>query len=318
MMKVINFLVVYGAKLMNDGSDLSTDQVAAMVELARHGSLRRAAEALHISEQGVRNRLIALERRLGAELYYKRRGVRRSTPLTPQGKQFLPHAMAFLERARELCELFAGADATREVHVAASQYLILYGLVRIIHQFHTTAPQIRIRLSTRTEQEVERALLEDPDVALGIAAPHEPSHELDYLHLFSMNWSLVTPPRHPLMKKRRITLDDLVEEPLIFFERRSTGRQHVIDAFHKRGLSPRVELETTTTEIIIRMVEAGLGISIVPLMPSGIVTRGRKVESRSLGDQIRPIDSGILTRRGEKLSAAAQQFVDYVRENWPG
>ncbi len=90
------------------------------------------------------------------------------------------------------------------------------------------------------------------------------------------------------------------------------------DAFQRLGLSPRVEWETTTTEIIVRMVEAGLGVSIVPLMPSGIVTRGRRVETRSLGNQIRPIDSGILTRRGEKLSPAAQEFVDYVKANWPG
>ncbi len=302
---------------MSEPLSISTDQVAAIVEVARQGSLRRAGEVLHISEQGVRNRLIALEQRLGVELYHKRRGVRRSTPLTPQGKQFLPHAMAFLERARELGELFSGADATREVHVAASQYLILYGLVRVIRQFHVAAPQIRIRLSTRSEQEVEAALLADPDVALGIAAPHEPSHELDYQHLFSMNWSLITPPRHPLLKKSRISLRNLADQPLIFFERRSTGRQHVADAFHQQGLSPRVELETTTTEIIVRMVEAGLGISIVPLMPSGIVTRGRRVVSRPLGHQIRPIDSGILTRRGEKLPAAAQQFVDYVRAHWP-
>ncbi len=303
---------------MIDSPSLSTDQVAALVEVARQGSLRRAGEVLHISEQGVRNRLIALERRLGVELYHKRRGIRRSAPLTPQGKRFLPHAMAFLERARELGELFHAGDAAREVCVAASQYLILYGLVRIIRQFHLAAPHIRIRLATRTEQEVESELWADPDLALGIAAPHEPSPELDYQHLFSMTWSVITPPRHPLMKKSRLTLAELADEPLIFYERRSTGRQHVADAFQRLGLSPRVEWETTTTEIIVRMVEAGLGVSIVPLMPSGIVTRGRRVETRSLGNQIRPIDSGILTRRGEKLSPAAQEFVDYVKANWPG
>src|SRR6266851_5335416 len=75
---------------------LSTDQVAAFVELARHGSLRAAARVLHITEQGVRNRLLALEQRLRVELYRKSRGPRRSHPLTEQGRRFLPHAVAFL------------------------------------------------------------------------------------------------------------------------------------------------------------------------------------------------------------------------------
>ncbi|HZZ27611.1 MAG TPA: LysR substrate-binding domain-containing protein [Pirellulales bacterium] len=295
---------------------ISTDQVAALVEVARQGNLRRAADVLHISEQGVRNRLVALERRLGVQLYHKRRGMRRSTPLTVQGRQFLPHATAFLERARELADRFR-SQPVREVHVAASQYLILYGLVAIIRRFHAAAPQIQIRLRTRTEREIEAELLSDPDVALGIAAPHEPAHELDYHHLFSMNWSLITPPRHPLLKKKRIRLRDLANQPLIFFERNSTGRQHVIDAFHLHGLSPRVEMEATTTEIIVRMVEAGLGLSIVPLLSNGIVTRGRAVATKSLGNLIRPIHSGILVRRGETPSPAAQQFIDFVKTHWP-
>src|ERR1700740_3052454 len=87
---------------------LSTDQVAALVELARQGSLRRAADALCITEQGVRNRLLALERHLKVELYRKRRGLRRATQLTQHGQEFLPHAVAFLDRARGLCGLFAG------------------------------------------------------------------------------------------------------------------------------------------------------------------------------------------------------------------
>ncbi len=78
---------------------LSTDQVAAFVELSRQGTLRGVASILHITEQGVRNRLVALEKRLHVELYRKQRGPRRVQPLTEQGRQFLPHA-ARLPRTR--------------------------------------------------------------------------------------------------------------------------------------------------------------------------------------------------------------------------
>lgn len=296
---------------------LSTDQVCAFVEVARQGSLRRAAEVLLITEQGLRNRLLSLESRLGVELYRKRRGLRRATQLTEPGRQFLPHAAAFLERARELGELFAG-DGTerqpREVHVVASQYLILYVLIDAVRKFHAAFPQVRVRLGTRTEQQIEQTLLESPDVAMGVAAPYEASSELDFRDLFSMGWSLITPLRHPLLKRPpgALRLTDLAGQPLILFERGSTGRQHVVEAFHEQGVSPEVDMETTNTEIIVRMVEAGLGVSVVPLLPSGKVTRGRRVGIRSLGEQIRPIHSGILTRRGEHLPAACHHFIDFV------
>src|SRR5688500_7375368 len=99
---------------MTEVPALSTDQMLALVELARQGSLRAAAEVLHLSEQGVRNRLIALEARLGVELYRKRRGIRRTMPLTEDGQRLLPHAMAFLEQAGNLTELFGESQGPRE------------------------------------------------------------------------------------------------------------------------------------------------------------------------------------------------------------
>src|SRR5262245_19505162 len=96
---------------------LSTDQVAAFVELAQRGSLRAASESLFISEQGLRSRLLVLEKQLGVELYLKSRGPRRRTPLTPQGQQLLSHAQAFLDRASHLGTLFDGDPGPHEVHV---------------------------------------------------------------------------------------------------------------------------------------------------------------------------------------------------------
>jgi DNA-binding transcriptional LysR family regulator len=298
-------------------TSLSTDQIAAFVELARQGSLRAAAERLVITEQGLRNRLLALESRLHVQLYRKSRGPRRSSPLTEQGQRFLPHAVSFLDRARELSEVFTAPSGPRLVHVASSQYLLMYVLIDAVRRFHAKFPQIRIRLSTLTEQGVEEALLGDPEIALGVAAPYEPLPDLEYTHLFSLGWSLIAPRGHRLLRRRLLTLAELADQPLILFERGSTGRQHVVDAFHQRGLSPRVEMETTNTEIIVRMVEAGLGVSIVPLLPGGAVTRGRNVGIRRLGETIRPIHSGVLTRRGEQLAPASHQFLEFIRRCAP-
>lgn len=300
---------------MTDVPSLSTDQVAAFVELSRQGSIRAAAKVLHVTEQGLRNRLIALEKRLETQLYRKLRGARRSTPLTADGQRFLPHAIAFLERARELRGLFSRADQLREVNVVASQYLAAYVLIGAVRKFHKAHPDIRVRLSTRTEFDVEQRLLQEPETEIGLAAPYASPPELDYSHLFSMGWSLITPLRHPLAARRRIELPQLVDQPLILYERGSTGRQHIMDAFHERDLSPQVEMEATSTDVIVRMVEAGLGISIVPLLASGAITAGRRVAVNSLGRLIRPIHSGILTRKGERLSESAQAFVRFVHEN---
>jgi DNA-binding transcriptional LysR family regulator len=295
---------------------LSTDQIDAFVELSRVGQIRGAAEALGITEQGVRNRLIALEAQLGVELYRKSRGPRRLAPLTEQGRRFLPHALAFLERAHELCRACDLETSGQEVHVVASQYLTRYVLIDVLKEFRNEAPSIHVRVSTMNESEVAARLLGDSGVAFGLAAPYESTPALEYSELFAMNWSLITPPRHALLKKRRVRLEQVAKHPLILYERGSTGRQHVLDAFHERGLAARVALETTSTETVVSMVEAGLGVSVVPLLPSGAVTRGRHVEVRPIQDAIRPIHSGVLLRRGEKPSGAVARLLEFTKQRY--
>lgn len=290
----------------------STDQIAAFVELSRQGQIRAAAGVLGITEQGLRNRLLTLEDRLGVELYRKSRGPRRTSVLTDQGRRFLPHAIGFLERAEELCRTCDVDTGAREIRVVSSQYLTRYLLIDVLRKFRRAVPAIHVRISTMNELEVEETLRHDPEAAMGVAAPYEPSPDFDYHELFAMNWSLIAPPSHPLLKKR-VRLADLRGYPLIMYERGSTGRQHILDAFHARDITPTVALETTSTETIVSMVEAGLGISIVPLLPSGAVTRGRRVRAASIADPIRPIHSGILLRRGDRLSPAATRLLEFTK-----
>jgi DNA-binding transcriptional LysR family regulator len=290
--------------------------VRAFVELSRHGQIRSASQILGITEQGLRNRLVTLEAMLGVELYHKRRGPRRSTLLTDQGRRFVPHALAFLERAHELCRAFDLDTATQEIHLAASQYLVRYVLIDVLKDFRKHAPDIHVRVSTMNEREVEQVLLSDSHMAFGLAAPYEPSPELDYHELFATNWGLICPLKHPLGRKHRLRLEDVSKEPLILYERGSTGRQHVLDAFHERGLVARVALETTSTETIVSMVEADLGVSIVPLLPNGAVTKGRRVQVRPLATTIRPIHSGVLSRRGAKLTSAATRLLEFAQSRF--
>jgi DNA-binding transcriptional LysR family regulator len=297
---------------------VSTDQVVAFVELSRRGQIRAAAETLGITEQGVRNRLVALEAQLGVELYRKVRGPRRSAILTPQGQRFLPHALAFLDRAHELCRACDLETSKQEVRVVASQYLTRYVLIDVLKRFRSIAPAIHVRVSTMNEADVVDAVLENSEVAFGLAAPYESSPNLDYLELIAMNWSLIAPPKHPLTARNRTSLKQIAKHPLILYEKGSTGRQHVLDAFQQHGLTPAVALETTSTETVVSMVEAGLGVSIVPLMANGAVTRNRRVEVRAVAEAIRPIHSGVLLRRGETPSSPVAHLLAFMQAKDPG
>ena len=296
---------------------LSLDQVRAFVELARAGSLKAAAQSVHLSEEGFRNRLVTLEARLGVSLYEKERGRRSDVHITQAGQLFLGKATQFLADAQHLTELFEGGRGQCDVFVAASQYLTYYVLIDLIRDFRIAFPHINVRLLTRTEQQILTALRSESDIALGICAPLEVPTDLACKLWFSLGWYLVAPRAHRLLRKPLIELEDLVDEPLIVFERGSTGRQHVLEAFFQCGLEPKIVVEATSTQVIVRMVEAGLGVTIVPLLPSGVVTRNMDVGHVPLGCDIRPIDTCIVSRPDLAADDASQELQRFLRQSFP-
>jgi DNA-binding transcriptional LysR family regulator len=291
---------------------ISSDQVLAFVELARLGNIRLAAESLRLSAEGFRSRLLTLEERLGTNLYEKERGRRTDVRLTHAGQIFLHKAIKFIDDTHELTHLFEPGQRLNMLQIVGSQYLTYFLLVDVVRGFSLKNPGTGVRVITRTEQQILAAMQDDPGIALGICAPTEFPTDLIYHPWFKLDWCFVAARGHPLLQQSHVTLADLTEEPLILFEPGSTGRQHVLEAFYQRSLRPQISMEATSTQVVLRMVEVGLGSAIVPLLASGAVTRGLDIGWVPLGDQIRPIENGILTRPDWKHDPTVQAFLDFI------
>ena len=168
--------------------------------------------------------------------------------------------MAYLDRSRELCEIFTAPAAPRQVHVASSQYLILYVLIDAVRRFHAKFPQIRIRLSTLTEQARSKTVsVARSGDRVGRRRPLRAASRTG-VHAFIL--AQLEPDRTaraPIAPPKKLDPGRSDRRAVDPVRTRLDRRQHVVDGFHVSGLSPRAEMETTNTEIIVRMVEAGPG-----------------------------------------------------------
>ena len=281
---------------------LSTDQVAAFVELSRQGSF--AAAGGDVASQPARFAQPAA----GFGETARHHAVSQTSRNAPQHaadsrRQAIPASCASLSAAfARTVRIVSNIGRAAQVRVAASQYLTLYVLVDAIRRFHAAKPDTRIRLQTRTEQEIEESLRQDPELNMGIAAPLESTPDLDYHHLFSMPWSLVTRPNHPLLRHRRLDLNALAAEPLILFERRFDG-----PATRRRGVPPcgcfsaQSRWKPQAPKSACEWSKPGWDWPSCRFCPAAAVTRGCRVGVRSLGKRIRPIDSGILFREVKRF-----------------
>jgi len=275
---------------------LSTEQIAAFVELARLGSLHLAAESLHLSAEGLRGRILALENLLGTTLYEKARGRRSDVKLTASGRRFLQKAVRFLDQAHELTRLFEPRAPVKEIQLIGSHYLMAYVLVDAVREFRQTQPDYMVRLSTRAESQVLGLLLGESQCAIGACTPTEFPRSLHYHPWRAVGWSLAVPRDHQWANANSVSLAEIALQPLIVFERASAGRLHVLETFFALGLEPSICMEATSTPLILSAVNARLGISIIPTPSSPAPLRGLDVAVVPISDPIRPIETGLYVR----------------------
>lgn len=289
---------------------MEIETLSAVVTLIETGDWVRAAQRSGRTQTELRADLRKVEDWLGAALLQSDAAGR--VQVHAAGRRLLPRAQALLTEAERVRDLFRAPAAARELRVVCSHYLASFLLIDRLRAFRQRHPDVVLKLSVRTEIQILSALLQETQCSVGFCAPLESPPGLRYRHWFSMPWSAVLPMDHPLASRSELPLGELAREPLILFEPGSTGRQHLLQAFHRIGVEPQVALQATSTALIVQMVEANLGIAVLPLLPSGRVTAGRALAVVPVRETIEAIDSGIFTRPEWTDDPLVQELVDWV------
>jgi len=236
-------------------------QVEGFLEVARLGSVSRAAEALFITQPTLTARLHSLERELGAKLFQRTpRGMR----LTEAGRAWVP----FAERA--LRALVDGRDALEQTMSASAGHLMIasapavstYLLPSLLERFVAAHPRVEVSVRTGHSEDIVALVLRD-EVQVGLGRViHHPDLELRPFHKEEL--VLVCAPDHPFARRRHVTMGDVTEEKLIMFDRTSS----YYDITHAAFLSARVRLrrfmELDSIEAAKKMVERSLGVALLP------------------------------------------------------
>jgi DNA-binding transcriptional LysR family regulator len=249
-------------------------QLEAFLQVAHHRSFSRAAESLFLTQPSVTARIQALERELGERLF-ERTG--RSVTLTDAGRAFMPHAQRALTAVQE------GTDAIESVRhgdvgnirIGASSSIATYVLPKIVKKFREVRPRVHIHLSTgNTEEMMEKLLSGDVHVAMTRLTQHP---EIESVHLYNDDLALVVSPQHPFAQRGRVTVIEAGREPFLFFERSSSYHSLIYSMFLRVGVVPESVMELDSMETTKHMVEAGLGIAILP-----VISIDREVEAGTL------------------------------------
>lgn len=283
----------------------------AFCQVARLGSISRAAEAIFLSQPAVSLQIQALEREYGTRLFD--RGGRRLT-LTREGEILYEIARPLVEGLDGLEATFrdklAGLDAG-ELHVAAGSSTILYLLPKIVAAFREAHPDVKLTLHNVTGAG-GLELLRSDKVDLAFGSMLDVPGDLDYAPVHEFEPMLIMPPDHPLVAKRSIELADLSPYGLILPPQRLTTYRLIDLVFQRARVPYTVALEVGGWEVIKQYVAMGQGISIVTAFCLTEIDQQR-LATRSLARFFPSRSYGVVKRRGKFLSPQARDFVELIQ-----
>ncbi|MBU0589127.1 MAG: LysR family transcriptional regulator [Gammaproteobacteria bacterium] len=283
--------------------DLSTRQLRAFLALSQQRNFTRAAALLHLSQPAFSALIRSLEQALDARLFDRNT---RSVELTAEGRVFEGSAQRLLEDFGDaMGDLRAHLQLGKgRVSIAALPSLAAGWLPAIFAEYRQNWPGVDLDLHDSLSDDCI-ALLRTGKADFALAATGPNSMGLQTEVLCADGFHLVCRKDHPLAKRKAadLRLKDLAPYPFVHLARNSSVRQRLDAAMHPMQMNTVLEVEHLAT--VMGMVEAGIGISLVPALTLFHFERPTLVRL--------PIKAAGLTRRiyvvqreGESLSVAAQ------------
>ena len=246
---------------------MNLDQLQSFVTVAQLGNFTRAAEQLHLAQPSLSRQIASLETDLGAELFHRARG---GSTLTTAGESLLPLARRMLADAesvrRELGEL-AGLRRGR-VRLGATPTLCISLVAEVLSTFHGSYPEIELHVSEKgslrlldelAAGELDLALITTSDVMSSDRFVVTPLLEEEVVVISSASSA-------PITARDAISLEAVAELPQVLFSSTYDLRSATDAAFRAAALTPNVVLEGAEMDAVLRFVERGLGVAIVPAM----------------------------------------------------
>jgi DNA-binding transcriptional LysR family regulator len=253
---------------------VDTELLRSFAEVARQGSVTRAAQLLRLQQPTVSHRLAALERAVGAPLFER---IGNSLALTAAGEALLPFARQIppaVGEAVDAARAAAGMEA-RRLHIGCAETPATYLLPGYLHALRRRDPDLQVRLTVGNAARV-LAVTVAGGVDVALLTEREENHALHGETFFRDRFVVAVAVDDPWATGERVDVAALGTRPLLLREAGAGTRAYVDEALRAAGVRPDETLEVASLEAIKRMAEAGAGVAVVP----GIAVAREAAEGR--------------------------------------
>ena len=287
--------------------DLSS--LALFIRVAEARSLTKAAEASHIALAAASRRIALLEHQFGVQLLYR---TARGVELTPAGNALLFHARQLLGHVdvmrAEISDYSRGLKGMVRIHANASA-LAQY-LPDDLASFAAAHPAIGISLAEERSGAIVDALRSGA-TDVGIVMEGADAEGLELFEYRTDVLCVVVPKSHAI-KERKLAFAQLLDQDFVGLESSTVISQIMLAQAQQAGIPLRLRVQVKSFDVVARMVQAGLGIAVLPEDAARAFAGSMGLRLVKLSDAWAARRMFVGVRQYKTLPAPARQLVDHL------
>lgn len=280
------------------------------------GSFTEAAIREHLVVSAVSRRIASLERLVGAKLVERRRG---GVAITSAGRELAVRAS---EVELVLARLLDGLEAHRrglrgEVRLYANTSALLDRLPASIASFLDAYPEVNIQLKECDSFHVIRGV-RDGHAHIGIYSSYARGPRLQAYPYFDNQLVIVTSVHHPLAKSRVVSFDEALRYDFVSLQDGdafSSLLGHLQTFAQRRSRSMRIRIKAASMAASCKLIEAGVGIAILPATTARLFAGVLHISTVKLRDSWASIHTVVGCRNENALPPAARRMFEHLRDN---
>ena len=280
--------------------------------VAAHGSMAKAATHLAVTQPSVSQAVADLEAAVEVRLFDRST---KGVVLTAFGESLLKSGTEVFDALKQGMRgiEYLATPGVGDVWIGCSD-LALRGLIpAVIQRLAKTHPKIVVHVA-HVEGELHRLRDRELDLLIGRWAKSVTDEDLDVETLLEDSFTVVASTRNPWARRRKVALEDLIDEPWIFGDASYGTTERISAVFHaKCGRLPHIAVYTIAMTLRLALLNSGNYLSCIP-------TAVFRYGAQGLALKALPIDMGLtlpialISLKNRTLSPVAQQFIDCARE----
>lgn len=286
-----------------------------IVNIGDASSLTRGAEKSHLSLPAASNRVKNLEDHFGTRLFHRNS---QGVTLTPSGEAFLRHARLVLRQIDHLRgDIHEYARGIKgQVRMLANTTAMTEFMPAVLSRFLASHPDVTVELRERLSYLVIKAVSEG-SADIGIVAGKPASSELEFIPYREDRLVLVAPLEHPLSDLNEVAFSDTLAYEYVGLSEWSAIHAFLIQAADKLGYPFCFRVEVGSFEAVCRMIEAGVGIGVVPELVAKRYAQRLQIKLVRLSDEWSERKLQICVRNLQQLPSFTRDLVNMLIEDVP-